>query len=99
MNACNVCSESFAGISYWRLAGGTKVDFIINNMEIVIEAKAAENSSGKHLKVLRRIKEDHHHIKRRWVVCCERRQRVTDDGIEIVPAKRFIEMLWQGHIW
>jgi predicted AAA+ superfamily ATPase len=27
-------------IIYWRLAGGTEVDFIINSMEIAIEAKA-----------------------------------------------------------
>jgi predicted AAA+ superfamily ATPase len=99
MNAYNAYSESFADISYWRLAGGTEVDFIINGMEICIEAKAAENISGKHLKGLRSIKEDHPNIKRRLVVCSESRQRVTDDGIEILPTERFIEMLWQGYIW
>jgi predicted AAA+ superfamily ATPase len=99
MNAYNAYSESFADISYWRLAGGTEVDFIINGMEIAIEAKAAENITGKHLKGLRSIKEDHPNIKRRLVICCERRQRVTDDGIEILPTERFIEMLWQGYIW
>jgi hypothetical protein len=26
-------------------------------------------------------------------------ERVTDDGIEILPTERFIEMLWQGYIW
>jgi predicted AAA+ superfamily ATPase len=99
LNAYNAYSESFADISYWRLAGGTEVDFIINGMETAIEAKAAENISGKHLKGLRSIKEDHPNIKRRLVICCERRQRVTDDGIEILPTERFIEMLWQGYIW
>jgi predicted AAA+ superfamily ATPase len=99
MSAYNAYSESFADISYWRLAGGTEVDFIINGMEIAIEAKAAENISGKHLKGLRSIKEDHPNIKRRLVICRERRQRVTEDGIEILPTERFIEMLWQGYIW
>ncbi|MGD9224088.1 MAG: AAA family ATPase [Desulfobacteraceae bacterium] len=99
MNAYNAYSESFADISYWRLAGGTEVDFIINDMEIAIEAKAAENISGKHLKGLRSIKEDHPAIRRRLVLCCEKRQRVTEDGIEIIPTERFIEMLWQGYIW
>jgi hypothetical protein len=68
-------------------------------MEIAIEAKAAETISGRHLKGLRSVKEDHPKIKRRLVVCCEMRQRITDDGIEILPAERFVEMLWQGNIW
>ena len=33
-------NESFAEFYYWRLAGGTEVDFIINDMEVAIESKA-----------------------------------------------------------
>ncbi len=94
--AYNAYSESFADFSYWRLAGGTEVDFIINDMEIAIEAKAVTKVFGKHLKGLRSLKEDHPGIKRRIVVCCDDTIRTSEDGIEILPFAGFSEMLWQG---
>jgi len=42
LNAYNMYREKFAEFYYWRLAGGTEVDFIINNMEIAMEAKSAK---------------------------------------------------------
>jgi len=97
--ACNAYRETFAHLSYWRLAGGTEVDFIINDMEMAIEAKAVSNVSGRHLKGLRRLREDHPHIKRRIVVCCDSKIRTTEDGIEILPAQAFTEMLWTGALY
>jgi predicted AAA+ superfamily ATPase len=38
--AHNSYSEAFAALSYWRLASGIEVDFIVNDMEVAIEAKA-----------------------------------------------------------
>lgn len=99
MNAYNQYSEAFAEFHYWHLAGGTEVDFIINDMETAIEAKATRNISARQLKGLRALKVDHHKINRRLVVCCEDKYRTTDDGIEIVPAERFARMLWQGDIF
>jgi uncharacterized protein len=97
--AYNAYKESFADFRYWRLAGGTGVDFIVNDMEIAIEAKAVRNVSVKHLKGLRSLKVDHSGIKRRIVVCCDIRRRTTEDGIEILPADIFAHMLWQGEIF
>jgi hypothetical protein len=51
---------------------------------------------ANHLKGLRSLKTDHPNIKRRLVICSEDKLRMTDDGIEIIPAAIFIEMLWQG---
>lgn len=42
LNAYNLYNEVFAELFYWRLAGGTEVDFIINDMEVAIEAKASK---------------------------------------------------------
>lgn len=95
----NAYNETYADISYWRLAGGTEVDFIVNNMEIAIEAKAVKRVSAKHLKGLRSLSQDHPKVKRRMVICCDSQQRTTEDGIEIVPARHFTEMLWQGDIF
>lgn len=99
LSAYNRYSETFAELFYWRLAGGTEVDFIINDMEVALEVKSARNIRPSQLKSLRTLTVDHPEIKRRMVVCCEDKYRTTGDGIEIIPAKRFAEMLWQGKIF
>ncbi|NOX79864.1 MAG: ATP-binding protein, partial [Deltaproteobacteria bacterium] len=65
LNAYNLYNEVFAELFYWRLAGGTEVDFIINDMEIAIEAKASKKISADQLKGLRSLNVDHPKIKRR----------------------------------
>jgi len=99
LNAYNMYNEVSAAFYYWRLAGGTEVDFIINNMDVAIEAKASRKISDNHLKGLRYLKEDHTDIKRRIVVCCEDKPRTTSDGIEIIPAEKFSQLLWQGKLF
>ncbi len=91
--------ETYADLSYWRLASGIEVDFIVNSMEIALEAKASAKISSSHLKGLRSVREDHPAIKRRLVVCLESKQRITDDGIEILPVAEFVSMLWAGAIF
>lgn len=86
--------ERFDELSYWRLAGGTEVDFILNDMEIAIEAKAAKNISTDHLRGLRALREDHPKVKRRLVVSLDTKTRTTEDGIEILPYKEFARQLW-----
>ncbi|MCP4628983.1 MAG: ATP-binding protein [bacterium] len=99
LNAYNMYNEAFAEFYYWRLAGGTEVDFIINDMEIAIESKATRKITVKHLKGLRSLQLDHPGIKRRLIVCCEDKPRITDDGIEIIPVANFTEMLWRGEFF
>jgi len=92
-------TESFADLSYWRLASGIEVDFIVNDMQVAIEAKSARRITSDHLKGLRHLKNDHSRISRRMVVCLESKKRRTDDGIEILPASVFTKNLWQGEIF
>ncbi len=99
ISAYNMYNEAFAEMYYWRLAGGTEVDFIINDMEIAIESKASKKITARHLKGLRSLKIDHPNTKRRLVVCCEEKERITVDGIEILPAVSFTQMLWAGEIF
>jgi predicted AAA+ superfamily ATPase len=94
LNAYNMYNEKYADFYYWRLAGGTEVDFIVNDMMIAIEVKAAQKISAKHLKGLRSLKEDHPEIQRRLLVCCESKPRTTEDGIEVIPAEIFADKLW-----
>ena len=81
-------------LSYWRLAGGAEVDFIIGDMRIAIEAKGAARIGSRHLKGLRTLARDHPEVQRRIVVCLEPRALKTDDGIEILPVQRFLDGLW-----
>lgn len=83
-------------LSYWRLSGGTEVDFIIGDMRVAIEAKAAVRVGSRHLKGLRMLAQDHPEVRRRLVVCLEPRAMKTDDGIEILPVRHFLDELWDG---
>ncbi|NOT56901.1 MAG: ATP-binding protein [Deltaproteobacteria bacterium] len=87
-------SERFDDLSYWRLASGIEVDFIINDMEIALEVKGSTNIATHHLHGLRELKQEHRHVKRRIVVCLEPRPRRTEDGIDILPVASFLTQLW-----
>ena len=85
-------------LSYWRLASGVEVDFVLGDMRLAVEAKSSASITADHLKGLRRLVEDHPGVGRRVVVCREPRARTTGDGIEILPAGVFIERLWSGEL-
>jgi predicted AAA+ superfamily ATPase len=85
-------------LSYWKLAdSGKEVDFIINDFEVVLEAKTATVIHGDHLKGIRELTRDHPNVaKRKIVICLEAQRRLTEDKILIVPALDFVKSLWQG---
>jgi len=85
-------------LSYWRLASGIEVDFVVGNMQVAIEAKSGTRITRDHLKGLRSLVEDHPEVQRRIVVCREPRARRTEDGIEILPATTFVKRLWEGDL-
>jgi len=91
--------EVFARLSYWRLASGIEVDFIINDMEVAIEAKASAKVSIDHLKALRALVQDQPRIKQRVVVCMEPQVRRTEDGILILPPEEFCDWLAAGSLF
>ena len=97
--AHNAYSEGFAALSYWRLASGIEVDFIVNEMVLAIEAKATTKVTADHLKGLRALAQDHPRIKQRIVVCLERTGRRTEDGILILPGSDFAERLGAGALF
>ena len=85
-------------LSYWRLASGIEVDFVLGDMQLAIEAKSSERITRDHLKGLRTLALDHPGVERRIVVSREPRARKTDDGIEILPAATFVKRLWAGDL-
>ena len=94
--AYNAYHEAFAHLSYWRLASGIEVDFILNDVEIAIEAKATSKVTADYLRGLRNLVLDHPKVRHRIVVCLEAKIRRTEDGILILPAREFCERLNAG---
>jgi predicted AAA+ superfamily ATPase len=96
LSAHNAYSGALARLAYWRLAGGTEVDFVVNDLELAVEAKATPKVTADHLRALRELARDHPRVGRRVVVCLEPRPRRTDDGIDVFPAADFARRLAAG---
>lgn len=98
LNVYNSYNKKYFDFSYWKLVSGTEVDFIVNDMEYAIEAKASEKITDNHLKGLRELIKDHKSIKKRIIVCLEKEKRLTSDKIYIYPYQKFINELWSGDL-
>lgn len=97
LTAHSAYSEKFYPLFYWRTASGMEVDFILGDHEVAVEAKATNHAVSNHLKGLRQFREEHQ-TRRSILVSLDARPRMTEDGIEILPWQRFLEMLWGGEI-
>jgi predicted AAA+ superfamily ATPase len=91
-------SELFYDLSFWKLTTQIEVDFILGDMEVAIEVKGTDRVRKDHLEGLRAITQDHPNIKSRYLICCEAKKRVTEDGIIIINALEFLDLLWSGEI-
>lgn len=92
--------EKNVSLSYWKLAdSGREVDFIINDCEVAIEAKAVLKVRPDHLKGLRELIRDHPSVKKRLLISLEESARLTEDQILLLPYRDFLESLWQDKIF
>ncbi len=89
------CDE---GMSYWRLASGIEVDFVLGDMAVAVEAKSSAKITRNHLKGLRSLAIDFPEVRNRIVVCREPKPRKTDDGIDVIPTDLFVQKLWNEEI-
>jgi len=94
----NAYAGTMSRLSYWRLASGIEVDFVIDDLRVAIEAKATTKVTSDHLRGLRALAQDHPRVGDRYVVCLEPRARRTDDGIVILPFADFCARLADGRI-
>jgi predicted AAA+ superfamily ATPase len=99
LTAASHYRERYMELSYWRLASGIEVDFVIGDMRCAIEAKAVARITSDHLKGLRQLVVDQPGVRRRVVASLEPSPRVTEDGIEILPWRVFLDRLWSGEFW
>ena len=84
-------------LAFWRLAGGTEVDFVVDDFRLALEAKATRRVHSDHLKGLREVAVDHR-VQRRAVVSLDERPRRTDEGIDVLPWRTFTAQLWAGDL-
>jgi predicted AAA+ superfamily ATPase len=99
LSCYNAYKECYADFYYWRLTSGVEVDFIVNHIDCAIEAKATYSVNKQHLKGLRHFMTDHPETKKRIIVSLDEKDRMTDDGIEILHYQTFLSQLWRGNIF
>jgi len=87
-------NQSDEPLTFWRTHSGYEVDFVIGD-HTAIEVKASELVPERALKNMRKFSEELP-LKRRIVVSLEPAPRKTDDGIEIIPFRHFMDELWRG---
>ena len=74
-------------LCYWRSLSGFEVDFIVME-KVAIETKTTR---------LKALKEEGL-LERYILVCDEDYAQISDEGIEIVPWRQFLDELWDGKI-
>jgi predicted AAA+ superfamily ATPase len=90
-------TELHYDIRFWRTKAGREVDFVLGDGEAAIEVKGSTRVDRTDLRGLEAFSEDHK-PKHRFVVCNESRERLTAEGIRILPWRLFLERLWSGDI-
>ena len=86
------------GFSFWRTSTGFEVDAILGEGDVAIEVKSTGQVNASHLKGLRAFGEERC-ARRRIVVSNDPSPRKTDDGIEILPWRHFLDELWSGGLF
>jgi predicted AAA+ superfamily ATPase len=84
-------------IAYWRTASQLEVDFVLGDGSVAVEVKSTTLARNHDLRGLRAFK-DEHRAARALLVSMDDRPRRTDDGIEVLPWRHFLEQLWTGKI-
>ncbi len=83
-------------LTYWRSRSQFEVDFLVGD-EVGIEVKSKARVSPRDYKGLYALSEERK-LKRKIVICRERRRRRADDGTEIIPPIQFLNELWTGKL-
>ncbi|MCC6873560.1 MAG: ATP-binding protein [Sandaracinaceae bacterium] len=81
---------------FWRTHSGLEVDFVVGG-HTAIEVKAAGKVTDRDLRGLRAFAEEVR-LERRVIVCGERHERRTEDGVGVLPIDRFFTDLWAGRL-
>lgn len=83
-------------LSYWHTYSDLEVDAVIGDAIVAIEFKSCTEVQKRHLNGLKAFREEHPHC-RTIVVSMDERPRMLLET-EILPAKVFLQMLWNDEI-
>jgi predicted AAA+ superfamily ATPase len=81
---------------FWRSHSGYEVDFVVGH-SAAIEVKATKRVTTRDLRGLQALAEEVP-LQQRLVVSMEPRERVTDEGVRVLPVLTFLEQLWADEI-
>lgn len=84
-------------LSYWHTYNDYEVDVVLGDAQVAIEIKSSEEVQSRHLRGLKAFKEEHPEA-RLIVVSLDTNPRLFN-GVEIWPAKQFLEQLWARKIF
>jgi predicted AAA+ superfamily ATPase len=84
-------------IAYWRTASQFEVDFVLGDGAAAVEVKSTPLARDHDLRGLRAFRDEHRRA-RALLVSMDARPRRTEDGIEVLPWRHFLDLLWAGKI-
>ena len=89
-----MCSED--ELTYWRTASGYEVDAIIGDGRVALEFKATAEVQSRHTRGLKAFNEErpNAHL---FIVSLDKYPRKLN-GVDVIPAKDFLNKLWSGQI-
>jgi predicted AAA+ superfamily ATPase len=94
--ACLGYNFSEEKVTYWRTTHGYEVDCIVGHGRVAIEFKSCEEVKSRHIKGLKAFQEEFPQAKL-IAVSLDKYPRTMNE-VEIIPAKEFLKMLWEGKI-
>lgn len=90
-------TEKDYSIEFWRTKDGKEMDFVLDGGKIALEIKGTDKIKSDDLSGISSfIKE--YAPQKTFVVCQEPTRRKLPSGVEIVPWRHFLEMLWGNEI-
>lgn len=84
-------------LSYWHTHTGYEVDTVLGDASVGIEFKSCQEVQSRHLRGLKAFGEEHPDA-RLIIVSMDVAPRILNN-VEIMPAKYFLEQLWDGKIY
>lgn len=84
-------------INFWRTKSGREIDFVLDDGRIAVEVKGSRKIKKEDVKGSVAFADDYKPDKS-FIVCQEPVPRRHPSGVEIVPWKTFLEMLWSGEV-
>ena len=72
------------------------MDFILGDAQTAIEVKAKTRVHPRDARHLLQFKKEYPNVENLLIVSLESQERITSEGVRILPYQRFLDALWKG---